>query len=168
MLTIYSDATRTVTTYDEHGQPTGTRDYTDEENAAADAEQAAQEAEAAAEARAVEDAAILDAVRATSVPASADGEPWVQPTGAHDAYPLGAERTHGGKTWVSLVPFNVWEPGTSGWREVTSDTPAPWVQPTGAHDAYPAGARVTHQGQTWTSDVDGNVWEPGAYGWTAD
>lgn len=70
------DATRTVTTYDEHGQPTGTRDMPEEENAAADAERAAQEAKAAAEARAVEDAAILDAVRATSVPASADGDIW--------------------------------------------------------------------------------------------
>lgn len=129
------------------------------------AELAQRQADAEREARAVEDAAILDAVRATSVPASAEGDEWMQPTGAHDAYPLGAERTHGGKAWVSLVPFNVWEPGVSGWREVTSGGPAAWMQPTGAHDAYPLGATVTHSGKEWESLTPFNVWEPGIWGW---
>lgn len=44
---------------------------------------------------------------------------WVSGT-SHD---LGARVTHGGKTWESMVPNNVWEPGAEGvydniWREV--------------------------------------------------
>ncbi|HQZ84317.1 MAG TPA: hypothetical protein PLB21_01640 [Actinomycetota bacterium] len=39
--------------------------------------------------------------------AGADGQPWVQPTGAHDACPAGSVRTHRGNTWESLAPFNV-------------------------------------------------------------
>lgn len=48
---------------------------------------------------------------------TADGTPaeWVQPSGATDAYPLGAQVTHNGKTWTSLVAANVWEPGVYGW-----------------------------------------------------
>ena len=42
---------------------------------------------------------------------------WVQPTGAHDAYALGAEVTHNGKTWGSTVDSNVWEPGVYGLEE---------------------------------------------------
>jgi hypothetical protein len=42
--------------------------------------------------------------------------PWVQPTGAHDAYPLGAKVTHNGQTWENTSsPANVWEPGVFGW-----------------------------------------------------
>jgi hypothetical protein len=43
---------------------------------------------------------------------------WVQPLGAHDAYPLGARVTHVGSTWESIVDANVWEPGVYGWVEV--------------------------------------------------
>lgn len=47
---------------------------------------------------------------------------WVQPTGAQDAYAKGDKVRHNGKTWVSLVDGNVWEPGTVGtealWSEV--------------------------------------------------
>ena len=97
----------------------------------------------------------------------ADGEPYVPPTGAHDAYPLGWNVTHDGKTWVSLTVANVWEPGVSGWREVVEEGGVPiWVQPIGAHDAYALGYVVTHNGSTWTSTVDANTWEPGVYGWT--
>lgn len=39
---------------------------------------------------------------------------WVQPTGAHDAYAKGDKVRHDGRTWVSLVDANVWEPGTAG------------------------------------------------------
>ena len=95
-----------------------------------------------------------------------DGEEWVQPLGAHDAYPLDWVVIHNGKTWVSLVDANVWEPGVSGWREDgTEETPSEWIQPTGAHDAYALGSIVTHNGSTWTSTVDANTWEPGVYGW---
>src|SRR5699024_175270 len=44
-----------------------------------------------------------------------DGGEWVQPTDATNAYPKGWTVTHDGKTWVSLTPANVWEPGVSGW-----------------------------------------------------
>lgn len=40
---------------------------------------------------------------------------WVQPTGAQDAYPLGAQVTHNGVVWESTVAANVWEPGVYGW-----------------------------------------------------
>lgn len=97
------------------------------------------------------------------------GQEWRQPTGAHDAYPVDWEVTHGGKTWVSLTPANVWEPGVSGWRETVEDGPgAPeWVQPTGAHDAYNLGDLVSFQGSVYRSLIDGNVWSPADYpqGW---
>ena len=112
-----------------------------------------------------------------------EGADWVQPTGAHDAYPAEWVVSHGGKMWESLIPANVWEPGVSGWREqvavVEPDPdadpdvpPAPpvypdWVQPAGAHDAYSKGFQVAHEASNWVSDVDGNVWEPGVYGWTS-
>ena len=99
-----------------------------------------------------------------------DGDPWTQPQGAHDAHPEGWTVTHNGKTWISLIPANVWEPGTSGWREVTEEGtgPAEWVQPTGGHDAYQKGDRVTFQGDVWESVLDGNVWSPtdNPDGWT--
>ncbi len=43
---------------------------------------------------------------------------WVQPTGAQDAYPLGAKVSHNEKHWQSTVANNVWEPGIYGWEEV--------------------------------------------------
>ena len=97
------------------------------------------------------------------------GEEWVQPTGAHDAYRQGATVTHNGKVWDSLTPANVWEPGVSGWREKVEEGagPAEWVQPTGAHDAYSLGDRVRFEGKNYESLMDGNVWSPAAYpaGW---
>ena len=51
-----------------------------------------------------------DALATTASAAHTDGEPWQQPTGAHDAYPLGATVTHNGKTWQALTAFCVWEP----------------------------------------------------------
>ena len=94
------------------------------------------------------------------------GQPWRQPTGAHDSYPLGWRVEHQGKEWVSLIPGNVWEPGVSGWREQSEEgEPAAWVQPTGAHDAYAFNDRVTYGGQTWRSTIDANVWAPGVHGW---
>lgn len=95
-----------------------------------------------------------------------EGEPWRQPAGGHDAYPEGWQVTHNGKSWVSLMAGNVWEPGVSGWREEGNDWPA-WVQPTGGHDAYEVGAQVSHPegGQHWTNTTPDNVWEPGVHGW---
>lgn len=100
------------------------------------------------------------------------GQEWRQPTGAHDAYPLDWEVVHNGKTWVSLTPANVWEPGISNWREVVpeNEAPAEWVQPTGAQDAYNTGDRVTFEGAVYTSTIDANVWSPTGYpaGWAKD
>lgn len=93
------------------------------------------------------------------------GDAWVQPTGAHDAYPLDFEVSHNGKMWRSTTPANVWEPGVSGWAEVVAEGEvAAWVQPTGGHDAYAAGAQVQHNGRLWESVNNGNVWEPGSVG----
>lgn len=46
---------------------------------------------------------------------------WVQPTGAHDAYELGAKVSHNEKHWISLIDANVYEPSESVptlWEEV--------------------------------------------------
>ena len=97
-----------------------------------------------------------------------DGDEWVQPTDATNAYPKDWTVTHDGKTWVSLTPANVWEPGVSGWREVVEEGATPeWVQPTGAHDAYQTGDRVMFEGAEYKSLIDGNTWSPTAYpqGW---
>jgi hypothetical protein len=41
---------------------------------------------------------------------------WVQPTGAHDAYPLNFRVTHNGQDWENTgSTANVWEPGVFGW-----------------------------------------------------
>lgn len=40
---------------------------------------------------------------------------WVQPTGAQDAYAMGAKVSHNGKHWISDYDANIWEPGIFGW-----------------------------------------------------
>ena len=45
-------------------------------------------------------------------------QPWVQPTGAHDAYNTGDRVTYGGFTWESTIDANVWAPGVYGWVKV--------------------------------------------------
>lgn len=90
------------------------------------------------------------------------GQPWEQPSGAHNAYPAGWEVTHDNKTWQSLTPANVWEPGISGWREAVDESSGPpeWIRPTGAHDAYQTGDRVTFEGSVYESVIDSNTWSP--------
>lgn len=97
-----------------------------------------------------------------------DGDQWVQPTGATNAYPEGWTVEHDGKQWVSLTPANVWIPGQSGWREVVAEGSTPeWVQPTGAHDAYQTGDHITFEGDEYVSLIDANTWSPTDYpqGW---
>ena len=112
----------------------------------------------------------MDLIRA-EIAQGATAVPWVQPTGAHDAYGLDAAVTHGGQAWRSTVAANVWEPGVSGWRKLWASTAAPpdWVQPTGGHDAYAKGTLVTYKGKVYKSLIDANVWSPEAYpaGWEA-
>lgn len=43
---------------------------------------------------------------------------WEQPDSTNP-YMTGDKVTHNGKTWVSDVDNNVWEPGVYGWSEVT-------------------------------------------------
>lgn len=52
---------------------------------------------------------------------SEDGEilPWEQPDSTNP-YRKGDKVTHNGKTWVSDVDGNVWEPGVYGWTEVST------------------------------------------------
>lgn len=42
---------------------------------------------------------------------------WEQPDSTNP-YMIGDKVTHSGKTWVSDLDNNVWEPGVSGWSEV--------------------------------------------------
>ena len=42
---------------------------------------------------------------------------WEQPDSTN-GYSTGDKVTHNGKTWVSIVDNNVWEPGAYGWDEV--------------------------------------------------
>lgn len=76
----------------------------------------------------------------------------------------GDQRVYGGKTWESLIDYNVWTPPVA-WREVVATGYPAWVQPTGAHDAYALGAMVTFNGQNWRSTTPANVWQPGVFGW---
>ena len=41
---------------------------------------------------------------------------WVQPDSTNP-YKKGDRVTHQGKTWISLMDGNVWEPGVYGWEE---------------------------------------------------
>lgn len=115
---------------------------------------------------------------------------WKQPLGAHDAWPISAQVSHGGSVWenISGVP-NVWEPGNDGpvptWMNITDsvidppeppedpgepgedpedpETPAvePW-DPNGRD--YVTGDLVTHDGVTY-SVVQDHTSQPG---WTPD
>ena len=42
---------------------------------------------------------------------------WKQPDSTNP-YMIGDKVVHNGKTWVSIVDNNVWEPNTYGWEEV--------------------------------------------------
>ena len=50
----------------------------------------------------------------------ADLAAWVQPVGAHDAYPLGARVTFNGRIYESKIPANVWSPTAypAGWQDL--------------------------------------------------
>lgn len=51
--------------------------------------------------------------------------PEPEPTGAHDAYSLGDQRTHNGRLWESTVAgvrTNTWAPGVYGWKDIGDTT----------------------------------------------
>ena len=52
---------------------------------------------------------------------------WVQPTGAHDAYPMDAKVSHNGAKWISTIDANVYMPGVYGWTEYVEEAPQPDV-----------------------------------------
>ena len=64
-------------------------------------------------------------------PADTAAPEWLQPSGAHDSYPMGAVVSHNGRTWQSMHPgLNSWEPGAFGvddriWVEVQPAEPKP-------------------------------------------
>lgn len=91
-----------------------------------------------------------------------DGNPpthvpeYVQPLGAHDAYPKGAYITFEGKVYKSLIPANVWTPAAyaRGWEQVSGkDVPAPPVTPAvpawEVGKAYKVDDRVLYQSKTY-------------------
>ena len=43
---------------------------------------------------------------------------WEQPDSTNP-YKTGDKVKHNGKTWISIIDGNVWEPGVYGWEEVT-------------------------------------------------
>ena len=45
---------------------------------------------------------------------------WEQPESTNP-YMAGDKVTHNGKTWVSDIDNNVWEPGVYGWSEITDN-----------------------------------------------
>lgn len=51
------------------------------------------------------------------IPDPGDVPAWEQPESTNP-YMAGDRVTHGGRTWVSTVDYNVWEPGVYGWEEV--------------------------------------------------
>ena len=56
------------------------------------------------------------------LPAIGDNWPeFVQPTGAHDAYAIGAQITFQGKRYISKIPANTYSPAAypAGWEEVS-------------------------------------------------
>ena len=49
-----------------------------------------------------------------------DGDPWVQPTGAHDAYNKGDKVSFNGQDYESLIDGNSWSPSDypAGWKVI--------------------------------------------------
>lgn len=107
-----------------------------------------------------------------------DGETvpaWLPHTEAKMPYPKGAEVAHGGKTWRSLIPRNVWEPGDTAdpqsyrwWEDVSEPEtePEPGATPEwdGAGREYAVGDRVTYAGSTYEV-LQAHTSQPG---WTPD
>lgn len=87
----------------------------------------------------------------------AQGEAWVQPTDASNAYPIGWTVTHNGVTWQSLIAANTTTPGDpndpQNYRWWQNMTPAPPTTGTPAWDgngvAYAVGDQVTYGGNTY-------------------
>lgn len=90
---------------------------------------------------------------------SDDPWPWVQPAGAHDAYPLGARVEYKGNIYESTITANVWAPDVTGWKKLTAGESYDWA--TGV--SYSIGNEATYNDkpykclQAHTSQIG---WEP--------
>lgn len=51
-------------------------------------------------------------------PSENEYDEWKQPTGAHDAYDVGAIVSYNDKIWINTSPANIYAPGVFGWNEV--------------------------------------------------
>ena len=62
--------------------------------------------------------ALEDAAAPPEPPMPEEWPEFVRPTGAHDAYPMGAKITYKGKRYTSLVDSNCWPPDEypQGWQ----------------------------------------------------
>lgn len=93
---------------------------------------------------------------------------WIDQTDIWTKDPImtGERVEYDGKTWESLVDYNVWAPPI-GWREVVAQGYPAFIQPTGAHDSYKIGDKVSYRGANYESVINGNVWAPDVYpqGW---
>jgi hypothetical protein len=76
---------------------------------------------------------------------SDDPWPWVQPTGAHDAYPLGARVEYNGNIYESTIDANVWAPDVTGWKNLTAPETSEWT----AGTAYKVGDEVTYKSKNY-------------------
>ncbi len=84
-----------------------------------------------------------------------DGAEWKQPTGAHDAYTLGAVVSYNGATYRSTIPANVWAPDAypAGWEVITDHEPTPQPDATdwsGSSVSYEVGDLVTYNGVVYS------------------
>lgn len=98
--------------------------------------------------------------------AGGDGQPWKQPTGAHDSFPINVVVTHKGKVWRSTIDFNSFEPGVQGWKLETDDECPEFVQPTST-EYYNQGDPAMFDGVCYESLINTNVYSPAEYpaGW---
>ena len=82
------------------------------------------------------------------------GDEWVQPTGAHDAYPQHWEVTHNGLPYASLIPANTTTPGSDPrwWKDLTpKPDPVPGEIPEwdGDFHAYALDEAVKYKGSIY-------------------
>ena len=97
-------------------------------------------------------------------------QPWKQPQGAHDAYPLGAIVKHNDQLWMSDHEANVWEPPTEWVAYDPNPAPDPDPDPDPeetpeweAGVAYAVDDQVTYQEQTYRcqqAHTSQAGWEP--------
>lgn len=180
------DETRQV--YDGAGQVI--RPYTDAENTAADETVAEAERVAAEAARARIQADLVPATSAlmsvladtqpeimTAIRAAysdevgrADGDPFVKPTGYHNAYPKAAVVTHDGKEWEATRDGANGTPGESpDWIEKVPEGVIPEWEQRHAGSEYEPGAIVQHEGTVYRNDLETpNAYRPDVAhsGWT--